>query len=66
MQVHGFGILPVGGWVGFVPLVVEDLFKGFFAFGFGQFGLGGEGAVDFVEGDLFYGFRGWGVFVGFG
>jgi hypothetical protein len=48
------------GFVFFVlePLLVKDLVKAFLVWGFLELLLGGEGAVEVVEDDFFYGFRG--------
>ena len=52
----------VGGQLGVsFPLLEEDLFEAFFAGGLLELGLGGDGAVDGVEGDLVNGFNGLGV-----
>ncbi len=55
------GLLFVAG-----PLFEEDLFEGFFAGGFLEFGFRGYRAVCLVEGDLFYGLDGLGSLGGFG
>ncbi len=72
MEVEEFWVfLGVCGLLGsllvvFGPLFEEDLFQVFFFLGFVEFGLGGYGSVEVVEGDFFYGFNGLGCLIGFG